>query len=154
MGGFTKCRLFSQATYLAPRFPHPTYLVEPLTRVMEEKTATYFSKGFSAFANLAFKAKITIHMHGTSSLSQELLFTEELWNYTPWCAKWSLIMFELTKRLTQFYSIHQEGSFRIFSSHNLLLNHTWTVFCSIGLMFKLFPLIKIYLWNLQVPKTW
>ena len=78
MGGFTKCRLFSQATYLAPRFPHPTYLVEPLTRVMEEKTATYFLKGFSAFANLAFKAKITIHMHGTSSLSQELLLTEEL----------------------------------------------------------------------------
>lgn len=78
IGSFTKCRLFSQATYLAPRFSHPIYLVEPLTRVMEGKTATNFLKGFTAFANLGLKAKITIHMHGTSSLSQKLLFTEEL----------------------------------------------------------------------------
>ena len=42
IGSFTKCRLFSQATYLAPRLPHPIFLVGPLTRVMEGKTATYF----------------------------------------------------------------------------------------------------------------
>lgn len=58
IGSFTKCRLFSQATYLAPRFSQPIYLScgTPDQGDGGENSNKFF-KGFHCFCKLGLKSK-------------------------------------------------------------------------------------------------